>query len=415
MCRYFPTTPARRPPGQFYPQPLPDPPPTPRLPRACGPVPPGDKLQLNFLRRHVRHHPTMLPLPFACGYTSSIPILTGYVMHIQVTAEADGKPIQALSARLRTDTGSFCWQGSVTLYPDDFAALKMDERERGKEAIITLTINGEPFAFMAEDYSDNREFGRRTYTVSGRSVTARLAADYAKTKSGVVQSRLYARQLAAEQLQFLPYTLTFWDIPDWLIPGGSYSIGDKTPMDVLRDIASAAGGFVESHPSRAQLSLRPRWKTPAWQMDVPVADVTVPDSVIVSVSGQKRIQPRYERVLVWADHANGVGADVYRNNADRSAEAPSLIHPLYTDLPVCRAAGTAALSDSGTHKTETVKLPLSDEYSLPRAKLGQIWQFNEPTGRWRGVVQGVDLEVSRDSNGAIALWQTLTIDRYLDK
>lgn len=415
MCRYFPTTPARRPPGQFYPQPLPDPPPTPRLPRACGPVPPGDKLQLNFLRRHVRHHPTMLPLPFACGYTSSIPILTGYVMHIQVTAEADGKPIQALSARLRTDTGSFCWQGSVTLYPDDFAALKMDERERGKEAIITLTINGEPFAFMAEDYSDNREFGRRTYTVSGRSVTARLAADYAKTKSGVVQSRLYARQLAAEQLQFLPYTLTFWDIPDWLIPGGSYSIGDKTPMDVLRDIASAAGGFVESHPSRAQLSLRPHWKTPAWQLDVPVADVTVPDSVIVSVSGQKRIQPRYERVLVWADHANGVGADVYRNNADRSAEAPSLIHPLYTDLPVCRAAGTAALSDSGTHKTETVKLPLSDEYSLPRAKLGQIWQFNEPTGRWRGVVQGVDLEVSRDSNGAIALWQTLTIDRYLDK
>ena len=146
-----------------------------------------------------------------------------------------------------------------------------------------------------------------------------------------------------------------------------------------------------------------------------MADVTVPDSVIVSVSGQKRIQPRYERVLVWADHANGVGADVYRNNADRSAEAPSLIHPLYTDLPVCRAAGTAALSDSGTHKTETVKLPLSDEYSLPRAKLGQIWQFNEPTGRWRGVVQGVDLEVSRDSNGAIALWQTLTIDRYLDK
>lgn len=413
-CARYVTTPTRMPPGSFYPLPLPEPPPPPRLPRACGPQPPPHRMPLAFTRRRVQHHSASIPLPFACFSAAAVPILKSYIMQTEITAEADGQTIHPVSARLTSDMGGFCWQGSVTLYPEDFARLQLDTRQRGREPLITLTVNGEPFVFAAEDYADNREFGRRTYTVSGRSVTARLTADYAKTRHGTVQSRLYARQLAQEQLAQLPYSITFWDIPDWLVPAGSYTLTDKTPMDVLQDIAQAAGGFVESHPARPQLAFRRRWPKAAWELAAASPDVVVPDSVMVSASGHKRVNPRFDRVMVYADHAAGVGGDVYRTSGDRTAQAPALIHPLYTELPVCRAAGAAALSDSGIHKIETVKLPVSDEYSLPRARLGQLWQFNEPTGSWRGIVQGVELEIGRDANGAPSLWQRVTVDRYLD-
>lgn len=401
-------------PGEFYPLPLEPVPPPPKPARPCGERPPGNMLPFALNRARLRRHPALLPFDFACKRKDSIPILSGYIMHNTVTATFDGQPLAVLSATPKVDMDSFCWQTSITLYPDDFVKLNMDGRDTGDEAQITLTINDEDFVFLAEDYSDNREFGKKTYTVTGRSLTAKLTADYAKTRNGTIDASLYARQIADQQLEFLPYIIAHWDIPDWLVPGGSYAINDKTPMDVLQDIAKAAGGYVYSHPGSAELSLKPRWPVPAWSLGTTTPDVIVPASVIVSISGQKRISTRCNSVFVWADHTNGKGADVFRDGSDRAARAGAQIHALYTDLPVHRAIGTAVLSDTGKHKTETVKLPLNKGYAIPRAEIGQIWQFNEPNGYWRGIVTGLSIDVSRESEGALSVWQTLTVDHYMD-
>ena len=332
-----------------------------------------------------------------------------------VTASVDGIPLELLSASLTTDMNSFCWQGNISLYPDDFAKINMDGRMPGAEAEITLTINGEAWVFIAEDYSDSRSFGKKTYTVKGRSLTAKLTGDYAASKSGTIQSDLYARQIADQQLEFLPFTIATWDIADWFVPGGSYNITDKTPMDNLIDIASAAGGFVYSDPAKTEIIFKPRWPAAAWEVNKASASVTIPDSVIAEISGQKRVNKRCTSVFVWADHeAGGKGADVYRTGTDRTDRASTQVHALYTDLPVHRAAGIAALSDTGIHKTETVKLPWSTDYSIPRATVGDIWQFNEQSGYWRGVITGVAISVDVEAEGAIVVWQSLTVDRYLD-
>ena len=404
---------ARDIPCEYYPLPIPPKPVDPTI-RPC-PRFPSHRLPLQLRRTRIEYDAAMLPLPFQCPANDNIPILKSYIMLNTVTASVDGTPLELLSASLTTDMNSFCWQGNISLYPDDFAKINMDGRTPGAEAEITLAINGEEWVFIAEDYSDSRSFGKKTYTVKGRSKTAKLTGDYAKSKNGTISSDLYAHQIADLQLEFLPFTIAAWNITDWFVPGGSYNITDKTPMDNLIDIANAAGGFVYSDPTKAEITFKPRWPAAAWEINKASASVTIPDSVIAEISGQKRVNKRCTSVFVWADHeAGGKGADVYRTGTDRTDRASTQVHALYTDLPVHQAAGIAALSDTGIHKIETVKLPWSTDYAIPRATVGDIWQFNEQSGYWRGVITGVAISVDVEAEGAVVVWQSLTVDRYLD-
>ncbi|UOO93574.1 hypothetical protein [Vitreoscilla stercoraria] len=409
-CQKAITNQARVVPLQFYPVPLK--PTTKPCDCPCGKRPNAKRLPLAFEAISVKHDASMLPLTFACKRRDFIPILKSYTMVNTITASVDGTNIQVLNASLKTDMDGFCWQGSISLYVDDFAIINMDRRERGNEAKITLNINGESFVFLAEDYSDNREFGQKTYTVTGRSEAAKLGNDYARTRSGTITSDLYARQIADAQIEFLPFTLE-WNMVDWLVPSNSYSLTDKTPMDALMDIAQAAGGFVHADANSSQIHIRPRFKVPAWELQDTTADVIIPASVIVSISGQKRVNKRCNSIYVWSEHESGKGADVYRDGSDRGLRAAAQVHALYTDIAVHQAIGITKLSETGIHKIETVKLPYHPSYAIPRANLGEIWQFNEPNGYWKGIVTGIDISVANNL-GAIELWQTLTIDRYMD-
>lgn len=320
--------------------------------------------------------------------------------------------LNVIAASISDDTDGFCRQCQLTLYPSDFARLKMDDRQRGKEAVIKLHIDSYRFDFIAEAYSDNRAFVQKSYTVSGRSITARLSADYAKTQPEANRT-LYARQLASLQLDLLPFKILNWQIVDWLIPEGSCLTSGKSPIDVLMEMAEAAGGFVESHPFSAELSIKPRYPVPIWDLGKKDADMIIPESVIISISGQVQDTSRANGVFVMGNTANAKGADVYRSGTDREPRASALTHALYTDAPVLRAAGIAALSATGKHKTETLTLPLSDKYGLGKIELGQVIQVNESSGHWRGIVNGTELSVTRENNAPV-ITQTITLDRYLD-
>ena len=52
----------------------------------------------------------------------------------------------------------------------------------------------------------------------------------------------------------------------------------------------------------------------------------------------------------------------------QTPEAALREHALYTDETAHRAAGIYALSETGTHKIETVALPWAEKYQLPLAQ-----------------------------------------------
>ena len=411
-CAHPQSLPALVVPCEYYEIPV-EPEPVPET-YVCGIRPPSNRLHLRFYRKKIAHDARHIPLPFACFDTVSPPVLDGYIMQNIIKATVDGQPIGLFSASFTADTAGYCWQGSLTVSPDDFAKINPDVRPKGREAEIEVQINADTFVIIAEDYSDNRRFGQKSYTVTGRSVTARLGADYAPKGRGTYRNPIYAQQIATEVLRPTGVDLDGWAMADWLIPGDVYSLTDKTPIAVLQELAQAAGGFVESDRARAVVRFKPKWKKASWEVSDAPADVSVPVSVIFSISGQRNVSERANGVYVWPSHNKGKGADVYRNGSNREPRASALTNTLYTDQPVLLAAGIAALSETGVHKRETVSLPVSDKYAIPMANLGEIWQINEPTGSWQGVVVGVSVEVKIE-NDAPVVTQNLTIDRYFDE
>ncbi|WP_107919396.1 hypothetical protein [Neisseria elongata] len=379
----------------------------------CGKRPPFNRLPLPLTRRHIAHHAHHIPLPFACRTRAFTPVLKVYMIHHRISATFDdGQPLELLSASFTADTSGYCWQGSLTVPSDDFARLGIDARAKGKEAVITVTIDNESFVILAEEYRDNRAFADKSYTVTGRSVTARLGADYAAQRGGLIANPVYARQIADQILKYTGVTVKAWQAADWLIPGGVYSTEGKTPTAVLNELADAAGAFVYSHPSLPEISVLPRRKTPAWQEADALPDTTVPAAVITKISGSRSVRAEANGVFVYAEHDKGRAADVHKKGSSREPRAAALTSVLYTDLTVLEAAGIAALNEAGTHKSENVTLPVADQYALPRAELGQIWQIQEPSGNWQGTVTGVTLNVDIENDAPVVM-QTVTIDRYL--
>ena len=156
-CAHPQSLPALAVPCEYYEIPV-EPEPVPET-YVCGIRPPSNRLNLRFYRKKIAHDARHIPLPFACFDTVSTPVLNGYIMQNIIKATVDGQPIGLFSASFTTDTAGYCWQGSLTVSPDDFAKINPDVRPKGREAEIEVQINADTFVIIAEDYSDNRRFG----------------------------------------------------------------------------------------------------------------------------------------------------------------------------------------------------------------------------------------------------------------
>lgn len=396
-------------PCEWYTIEIPEP---PVLPHRCV-YPDSQRLHLPLNRLRISHNPRQIPLPLACKAPRAvIPTRDTYMNNNIISATCNDIALNPININLQTNMDAYCWTGSITLPPEDFAQLKLHNYHHGNEPLITLTINGERYTFIAEEYSDNRQFGQKSYTVSGRSQTARLGADFAQYHNHIVSQTLYARQIADSVLQDTGYRIAAWQIPDWLVPANIYGLTDKTPIDVIKDIAQVAGGFVESDPDKRILNVKLRHKTPAWQLTHAQADLSIPANVILSITGQKHITAQCYGVYVSATHDKGKFIKVIRKASAGSPEATMLSHELYTDESVCQSAGINALSDTGTYKTEQIELPMLPKYALNRAKLGEIWRINESVGAFNGVVRGVSINVSQQNN-APRIIQNVELFRYM--
>ncbi len=405
-------------PCRYYPIPEPAPIATDK---ACRLPPPSKRLPLSLRRKsHQRLglSGASLPLYLSCWHDDEpaiTPNLRSYIVHNVITATVGGLNVSPLSFNIKTDMDSFCWQGQIELSAKDFAKVRNKvEVDKGKEALISVVINGTAFVILAEEVSKTRQFVAHTYQLSGRSVTAHLSADYAKGVSEAINNSLYASQLVNHALAFLPFSCEFL-IGDWLIPSGQYATSDKTPIAILGDVAEAAGAFVTSDKSDGKLSIKPRYKVPAWQLSGSKPDVIVPLDVIKSLSEQRQVKPRFNSIVLTG---NQEGAIVYRQREDRGKEAPSMDNALYTDQVCMIASGIATLSDSGTHMSATIVMRWADKYGLSLANLGDIWQINDKyddgtDNTWVAVVVSVALDV-RVSDGVPTVWQTVGLDRYLD-
>lgn len=380
--------------------------------RPCGERQQGNAVRLNLSHHKLHYSPKQIPLPLSCNVDfKQIPPLDTYMILNKITAKSGEIELNPLSASAKADMNGYCWLCELTLPPDEFFKLGLEQTQLGQEKIIELKINDDVFVFMAENISDNRKFTQRNYTVSGRSLTAKLGADYALGRNGVIEQDLYASQIAQQQVADLGFTLD-WQTVDWLIPSNTYTLTDKSPIAVIMDLASACGAFVYSHPSEPKLFVLPKWREAAWNVPTASPALIVPSNIILQISGQKNVQTQAHGVFVFGTGQSAKAAHVTRHGTDGLPETSALSHAVYTDLMACEAAGISALSETGTHKSETITLPVMKKYNLGIAEMGRVWRFNEPNGAWNAVIQGVSISVSVEGDVPVVK-QTVSADRYL--
>lgn len=394
-CRYFP---------------IPEPPPLPPA-RVCRVRPPSHKLPFKLARRstHAAHN---LPLPLTCWHDTPrlpIPNKDTYLMHTVITATIAGIAVDPLSFTIKTDMNSYCWSGGIDISPQDYEKVKAKLNvAAGSEPILSVMVNNHRFSLIAEESGRSRSFANHTHHISGRSITARLGADYAKANDQMFDQASYASQLVNQQLQNTPVVVDSFGVTDWLIPANTYSVSNKTPIAVIAEVAAAAGGFVVSHDYDAKLSIKKRWKVNAWELATATPDVIIPADVIVRADDKPIKDSRYNVVTLIG---NTEGYSVYRQTQGRDLPAPLQSNALYSSQDVTIPKGSAILSDSGKHNIYQLKLPWSHDVAL--AQLGQVWQVNDLDGSWRGVVTAVSISVELIDD-APAPFQTVTVDRYLD-
>lgn len=392
---------------------IPDEPPPPIV-SACRIRPPSSRLPLNLTRKRTGLPSSQLPLALTCWHDQApafVPDLWSYIVLNTVTATIGGIAIDPIDFNIKTDLDSYCWQGGIKISDKQYQKVKAKlDVARGNEPLVIVVVNGVSYSFIAEDISRNRVFGNYSYSISGRSSTARLGQDYAHSQGGTISQDLYASQIINMQLADLPFTLDRFEVKDWLIPAGTFNVSNQTPISIISQIAQACGAEAISDPLEPKLSIIPRWKKPAWEMATATADLVIPMGVVQSISDQKRVNPRYNTVTLIG---RTQGSEVYRAREGRNLIAPVANWYLYTDRDCVIPRGIQILSDSGTHGLYTLKMRVADKYNMPLVELGQILQISDPEGAWKGIVTGVSLDVGRD-NDAITVWQTVNIDRYLD-
>ena len=121
-----------------------------------------------------------------------------------------------------------------------------------------------------------------------------LVADDAEDVIGLQAGDVYKRQVLAQSVSesaaatmaqlakaLLPFGWTLdWQAPDWLVPGGFFSLDNQTPIEAIKYLAEAAGGFVLPHQRDRHLIIKPRYPTVPWQLDGALADVAIPRAII---------------------------------------------------------------------------------------------------------------------------------------
>jgi hypothetical protein len=296
-------------------------------------------------------------------------------------------------ATISQDVGSYAWtlsaSGPASLY-NQLAPLP------GEPKIIRLTINGIQFVFQLDSPKRTHSFGETKVSITGRSVTASLGAGFARESTRLSTAPFTAQQLAALAIDGSGITLD-WGIEDWLVPAGAWS-HTGTPLAAVQAIAEAAGGYVQSHRSLAQLQVRhPYPLLPGgipggpwnWNSAFPADVQLAPDAII---SSSLEVRPAAAINAVYVSGAEqGVLALVKRAGSAGDKLAQMVVDQLITANETATQRGTAIVGAAGDKVMHQLELPVLTGAGQPGIlSTDQLIEVTDLVP-WRGRVRAVSV------------------------
>lgn len=215
--------------------------------------------------------------------------------------------LRVIEVSLSIDEGSPLWIAGLTLERiEDFVLLPVG-------GLVTLTVCGETFSLIV----DSKQLARNApasaaYRVSLSSPLALKDSPFSATIEKTWAAPTSARSAVEEVLGPVD-----WRMLDWVLPGGSATYANATPLNIARGIVAAAGGIVESEPDGG-IVCRPRhyYSPPAYQ-DSPIG-LSLADADLIESSEQQSVVQVTNRITVSNELSGASGSDRIEFVADEA-------------------------------------------------------------------------------------------------
>ena len=322
-------------------------------------------------------------------------------------------PLALADITIDLDQDSVCWRLSAVALNQATADLLMPDSSGRKE--LAVVVNGHRFEFFVAKTSQvktvsNDQLNRR-FTVTGYSRIQYLAEPYAPARTKSIGTTT-AVQAATAELEGTGFTLD-WDVsllPDWSMPNASFSYQSLSPIAVIKRLAAAAGGVVQTDPAADTVVVRPRYAVESWLLLSSDMDATIHESQVTSAQHTDAPGVLYNAVFVSGE-SEGVSATITRQYTAGDSPASDVTDGWITAIECNTSRGKAELSASGDRVTHTLELllPESSEPGLLLPCKTVAVQHDDSSRDYRAFMTAVSIKVPGRKNARIS--QTVTLDQ----
>ncbi|HAB43186.1 MAG TPA: hypothetical protein DCE70_06490 [Acinetobacter sp.] len=375
--------------------------PKPELPKYEG------STDLNFicLCHDVDSHDVILNF----GADDCIPALPNrnwwYIVNVLTAERLDnGERIKVMDGTYSTSRSQWCWTYSITV-----AHTEKDKLQpvNGQPVILKVMINGFEHHVLLEDPEETRRFASVLYTYPGRSVTALNSDKYGPSRSFIQDNERTSVQLVQAELDRANSgTVLDWKLIDelgWIVPVESLSYAELAPIDAIKQVVDAGGGFIYSQKAGNTLTILPRYQKGYWDtMTVDDYDILLSESLVM----QQNIKKNDEYIadfnaITVVNSRSGESLKVQQRGTSGDVPLESVTGPLF-NMVSGASYGKNALVKANIQELHTFSdIPVSQEIGemLP----GKTIAFN---GQWWGVIDSVSGSFSHEKVNEI-----ITVER----
>ncbi|WP_104499021.1 hypothetical protein [Acinetobacter indicus] len=370
--------------------------PKPELPQYEGT---GD---LNFicLCHDVDSHNVVLNF----GVDDCIPALPNqnwwYVVNtLQVTRLDTGQEIIVRDGSYNSSRGSWCWSYSLTVPASEMAKL-----ESTGPVILKILVNGNEHHMLYEEHTRTRRFAEEFYTLTGRSQTALLSSDYAPLRSFLQENESTSVQLVQAELDRVSSsTVLNWQLIDalgWIVETESLSYTNLAPIDAIKMVAEAGGGFVYSEQGSNTLSIKPLYKKAFWDtLTVDDYDRLLPESLVLQHSESFEDLHDYNAITLTNPRNGNIG-QIKRTGTAGDVLLEPVSNPMFNPVSM-GSFGKSKLARAGRVEQHSFTAPIHTDFN--ECQPGEILAFN---AEFWGIVDSVNVAFSHAE-----VTQTVKVER----
>lgn len=313
--------------------------------------------------------------------------------------------LPTFATTLTLDAESWTWSFAADLPMD---AVPLIQRSSSSQPVeVELSINDQLFRAMIESVSRNRSYDDWRITIRGRGLGAVLDSPYAAERTFHNATAMTAQQLALDALTVNGVSNGWavdWQLTDWLVPAGAWSL-QGSPIAAVNRIASAAGGYVQPHPTLNTLRVLPKFPSAPWNWGSLTPDIELPTGPVSTESVEWVDGPAYNRVFVTGTVAGVVG-QVTRAGTAGNIVAPTVSDSLITHADAARQRGIAELARGGRWANITLRLPILAETGI--IVPGKTIRYDDGEDTHVGITRSVSVQDDGDE-----IWQSIGVASYV--